>query len=189
MHMNQMPGSTQFNAVPKRRAEDIDGLLGAVFQIAGSSSQVLVDAARLTAFADNPDPCIAMAGQVGSQVKMRVGTHWLIANVRAMALDRRNPETIIADIDFLGEGDEEARGAVGAAPDDGAVAVDVVLPLSVCRVEPVTVAVLEIGPGAAVTVVTSVIKLGACTASTCVLRQVTTWPDAPHVQPAPVAET
>jgi hypothetical protein len=107
MHMNEMPGSTQFNVAPKRRAETVDGLLGAVFQIAGSSSQVLLDAARLAAFADNADPCIAMAGQVGSQVKMRVGTHWLIANVRAMALDRRNPETIIADIDFLGEGDEE----------------------------------------------------------------------------------
>src|SRR5579862_7024125 len=105
--MNEMPGSTQFNAVPKRRAETVDGLLGAVFQIAGSSSQVLIDAVRIGRFADNPDPCMAMAGQVGSQVKMRVGTHWLIANVRAMALDRRNPDTIIADIDFLGEGDEE----------------------------------------------------------------------------------
>ena len=81
--------------------------MGAVFQIAGSSSQVLIDATRLAHFADSSDACIAMAGQVGSQVKMRVGTVWLVANVRSMALDRREANVIVADIDFLGEGDEE----------------------------------------------------------------------------------
>ena len=30
------------------------------------------------------DPSIAMSGQVGSQVKMKVGTSWLVANVRTL---------------------------------------------------------------------------------------------------------
>ncbi|WP_253343831.1 ATP-binding protein [Sphingobium sp. OAS761] len=80
--------------------------MGMVFQIAGSSSKILIDAARLAVLAQSDDPCIAMAGQVGSQVKMRVGNCWLVASVRAMALDQAS-QGIVADIDFLGEGDEE----------------------------------------------------------------------------------
>lgn len=80
--------------------------MGMVFQIAGSSSKVLIDAQRLAILGQDIDPCVAMAGQVGSQVKMRVGDSWLIASVRAMTLDRAS-QGIVADIDFLGEGDEE----------------------------------------------------------------------------------
>src|SRR3546814_8338997 len=38
---------------------------------------------------------------------MRVVHVWLIASVRAMAMDRQDSNNIIVDIDFLGEGDEE----------------------------------------------------------------------------------
>jgi DNA helicase HerA-like ATPase len=106
--MNDIPASSQFAEVTGRANHPILGeAMGWVFQIAGSSSQVLIDAARLAAMANDPDPCIAMAGQVGSQVKMRVGAAWLVASIRSMALDRRDQGTIIADVDFLGEGDEE----------------------------------------------------------------------------------
>src|SRR3546814_4739655 len=81
--------------------------MGMVFQIAGSSSQLIIDATRIAALSRDPDPSLAMAGQVGSQVKMRVGHVWLIASVRAMAMDRQDSNNIIVDIDFLGEGDEE----------------------------------------------------------------------------------
>jgi DNA helicase HerA-like ATPase len=81
--------------------------MGMVFQIAGSSSQLILDTRQIAARGQDADPCIAMAGQVGSQVKMRVGGVWLIASVRSMTLDRQTGESIIADIDFLGEGDEE----------------------------------------------------------------------------------
>jgi DNA helicase HerA-like ATPase len=106
--MNQMTGSGQF-AIPGGSAalEPQSGTMGAVFQIAGSSSQILIDSRMLKGFANDPDPSIAMAGQVGSQVKMRVGHAWLIASVRALTLDRRDPTMIVADIDFLGEGDED----------------------------------------------------------------------------------
>ena len=84
--------------------------MGMIFQIAGSSSKVLIDAQRLGILGQDADPCVAMAGQVGSQVKMRVGGCWLIASVRTMALDQAT-HSVIADIDFLGEGDEESADA------------------------------------------------------------------------------
>ncbi|MFM9827557.1 MAG: ATP-binding protein [Sphingomonas sp.] len=75
--------------------------------ISGSSSQILLDVAALDAHGNSVDPAIAAAGQVGSQVKMRVGQHWLIANVRSLKLADGYRDRIIASIDFLGEGQEE----------------------------------------------------------------------------------
>src|SRR5690348_14344378 len=60
------------------------GDIGSVLEIAGSGSRVTMDASRLHALADHADPSIAMAGQVGSQVKMKAGNSWLIANVRTL---------------------------------------------------------------------------------------------------------
>jgi DNA helicase HerA-like ATPase len=56
--------------------------------------------------ADN-DPSIALSGQVGSQIKIRVGDSWLLASVRDQRKDRRTESGVIAHIDFLGEGSEE----------------------------------------------------------------------------------
>lgn len=86
---------------------DMSRGFGVVFEIAGSSSQVLLDAAAMDALSTHPDPVVAAAGQVGSQVKMRVGNAWLIANVRTLKLLDGHEDSIIAAIDFLGEGDEE----------------------------------------------------------------------------------
>nr|WP_246352458.1 ATP-binding protein [Sphingomonas xinjiangensis] len=65
----------------------------------------MLDPVELDALADSSDAAVAHAGQMGSQVKMRVGGTWLIANVRSLKLD--SGDRIMADIDFLGEGDEE----------------------------------------------------------------------------------
>lgn len=80
--------------------------IGAVLEIAGSSSQVILDAAALESYTSNSDAALAYAGQVGSQIKMRVGSVWLIANIRAMKLIEGS-DRIAAQVDFLGEGDEE----------------------------------------------------------------------------------
>src|SRR4051812_5250660 len=80
--------------------------IGAVFDIAGSSSQVMFDLAEIEALSGNSDMALANAGQVGGQVKMRVGSAWLIANIRSLRLES-DGERIAAQIDFLGEGDEE----------------------------------------------------------------------------------
>ena len=81
--------------------------IGEVIEIAGSGSRIVMDAAILTSLADDPDATVKMAGQVGSQVKIRVGSTWLLANIRTQKLYEGQGGLIIAEIDFLGEGDEE----------------------------------------------------------------------------------
>ena len=76
-------------------------------EIAGSSSQVTLDSAVLNDLMAHSDPSIAMAGQVGSQIKIRVGSTWLLASIRTQKLHEREQGVIMAAVDFLGEGDEE----------------------------------------------------------------------------------
>jgi hypothetical protein len=81
--------------------------IGVVLEISGSGSQVAFDMQRIIDCMEDADPSIALAGQVGAQIKIRVGDAWLLANVRDQRKDRRTEGGIIANIDFLGEGSEE----------------------------------------------------------------------------------
>ena len=81
--------------------------IGIVLEIAGSGSAIALDLQRLQECAADEDPSIALAGQVGSQIKIRVGKGWLLASVRTQRQDAKTPGGIMAQIDFLGEGDEE----------------------------------------------------------------------------------
>lgn len=79
-------------------------VIGRVTEIAGSGSRIAVDAAMLDQVRSDPDPTLAMAGQVGSQVKIRVGDSWLVANIRTLAANADDDKSVDAYIDFLGEG-------------------------------------------------------------------------------------
>jgi len=81
--------------------------IGVVLEIAGSGSQIAIDLERLNECLADDDPSVAMAGQVGSQIKIQVGNNWLLASVRDQRKDRRANGGILANIDFLGEGAEE----------------------------------------------------------------------------------
>ncbi len=81
--------------------------IGIVLEIGGAGSQVALDLQRLNDCSADGDPSIALAGQVGSQIKIRVGGGWLLASVRNQKQDTKTPGGILAAIDFLGEGDEE----------------------------------------------------------------------------------
>jgi hypothetical protein len=81
--------------------------LGFVTEISGGGSQIRIDGQRLRDLAGDPDPSVAMSGQVGSQVKLEVGKRWLLANVRNLRTD--GGDNVVADIDFLGEGDEHEQ--------------------------------------------------------------------------------
>ncbi len=83
-------------------------VIGKVVDIAGSGSQIRMDVEQLLALAENSDLSVAMAGQVGSQVKMKVASSWLIANVRTLRADDNG--AVIANIDFLGEGLQASGG-------------------------------------------------------------------------------
>ncbi len=104
-------------AAPARPAPhaEIDSLsdnalrpIGVVLEIAGSGSQIALDLARLNECMDDPDPSVALAGQVGSQIKIRTRDGWLLASVRNQRQDRRGDgSAVAANIDFMGEGMEE----------------------------------------------------------------------------------
>jgi len=81
--------------------------IGRVLEISGGSSQIKLDGRMLMQLQSDPDPSVSMAGQVGSQIKMRVGDSWLLANVRSLKLDVADGDLIVAMVDFLGEGDED----------------------------------------------------------------------------------
>jgi len=81
--------------------------IGVVMEIGGASSLVMLDAQALEAHRNSADPVVAAAGQVGNQIKIRVGSAWLVANIRSLRLAEAGGTAIIAAIDFLGEGDEE----------------------------------------------------------------------------------
>ena len=82
--------------------------IGRVLEIAGSGSRIWMDFSRLQMLLDHADPSVAMAGQVGSQVKMLVGNSWLIANVRTLSTGTDGK--VLGQIDFLGEGQSAAGG-------------------------------------------------------------------------------
>ena len=106
--MNDIPRFSTFDPAPAAApAADTGGSIGAVIAIAGSASRVLLDRAAIAAAWEDPDPAVGFAGQVGGQIKMRVGSAWIVANVRSLHLDGADGTAIVADIDFLGEGDEE----------------------------------------------------------------------------------
>ncbi len=81
--------------------------IGAVIEIAGSGSQIALDLTRLQECSNDSDPSIALAGKVGSQVKIRVGNSWLLASVRTQRQDSSVAGGVLGNIDFMGEGDEE----------------------------------------------------------------------------------
>ena len=82
-------------------------LIGEVMEVTGSGARVLLDAKLLNQYALSSDPALAMAGQVGAQIKIRVGAVWLLASIRTQAMYERGEGMIVAQIDFMGEGDEE----------------------------------------------------------------------------------
>jgi len=140
--MTEMLGSQAFErAVPAAEAPTISAgeSIGMVSEISGSSSQVILEIAALDIAARHSDPVAASAGQVGSQVKVRVGAAWLIANIRSLKLIEGSDDRVVAQVDFLGEGDEERltgklykfRRGVTRYPTPG------------CRVFPVTTADLK----------------------------------------------
>ncbi|MEA3040649.1 MAG: hypothetical protein QOC65_138, partial [Sphingomonadales bacterium] len=85
------------------------GPIGRVVDISGGGARLEIDPARLNSLAEDPDPSVAMSGQVGSQVKLECGKKWLLANVRSLKSGDGAGGSVIAEIDFLGEGEEDKQ--------------------------------------------------------------------------------
>lgn len=107
--MNDQPSSHVFAqalAAPGGIASPAEPI-GYVLEVAGSRSEVVLDIAALTPLAASTDAVLASAGQVGGQLKVRIGQAWLIASIRSLQLAPGAAGQIVAAVDFLGEGDEE----------------------------------------------------------------------------------
>src|SRR3712207_6236708 len=98
-----LTGSDPVTPLKNERHEQI----GVVTDVSGGGARIRVQGKRLRELAIDPDPSVAMSGQVGSQVKLESGKKWLLANVRNLRVDDEGNDTVTAEIDFLGEGDED----------------------------------------------------------------------------------
>jgi len=81
--------------------------IGHVVEIGGSGAKVEISGRCFAELAQDSDPSIAMSGQVGSQIKIASDRRWLLANVRSLKAIEAEAGAISAEIDFLGEGDED----------------------------------------------------------------------------------
>ncbi|MBX3560658.1 MAG: DUF87 domain-containing protein [Sphingomonas sp.] len=111
MNLHSFPSADDVDSAPRPNGRM--GLnaqheaLGAVSEISGSGAVVEMIGRRLVEVAGDVDPSVAMSGQVGSQIKIASGRRWLLANVGALRVADAEADVVVADIDFLGEGDED----------------------------------------------------------------------------------
>jgi DNA helicase HerA-like ATPase len=84
--------------------------IGRVIETGGGSARILLDGQVLQRLhAGIGNAVDALPGEVGSQVKLRVGEFWLVAAIRTLRLDAMDANLIVGEIDFLGEGREGAQ--------------------------------------------------------------------------------
>src|SRR5687767_7222732 len=83
--------------------------IGKVVDIRGGGGRIELEVSRVAEIGRDPDPSIALSGQVGGHVKLEAGNRWLLANVRSLSLTDGEAGMISADIDFLGEGEEDEQ--------------------------------------------------------------------------------
>jgi hypothetical protein len=93
-------------AVTPLRNQRYDAI-GIVSEVSGGGARIKIEGQRLRDLAGDADPSVAMSGQVGSQVKLECGRKWLLANVRNLKVAEDGSDIVTAEIDFLGEGDED----------------------------------------------------------------------------------
>lgn len=93
--------------IPARTDQSRPEPIGMVIEIGGAGSRIALDLDRLAEISQDPDPSVALSGQVGSQIKIRVGSGWLLASIRNQKQDNSVAGGILAEADFLGEGQEE----------------------------------------------------------------------------------
>ncbi|QAY79810.1 ATP-binding protein [Sphingosinicella sp. BN140058] len=82
------------------------GPIGRVSEIGGGGARIELDLDRLNQLSLDSDPSVALSGQVGGHVKVEVASRWLLAAVRTLRLGNAENASVIADVDFLGEGEE-----------------------------------------------------------------------------------
>ena len=90
-----------------------DVIIGIVGNVTGSGASCRLNATSLKNLLESDDKVFRMAGLVGSQIKIRAENIWLIADIKEVKrfVDEKG-EWIIAEIEFLGEGDIGENGTL-----------------------------------------------------------------------------
>jgi hypothetical protein len=83
--------------------------IGQIEAVMGVGAEAMLDHADIALLANDADPLIAMAGQIGSHLKMPVGNRWVVASVRSL---RVSGATIATEIDMIGEAARNDEGGV-----------------------------------------------------------------------------
>jgi uncharacterized protein len=112
LHSFAQTDSDAHEAIPARPIDAYGakhGPIGRVVEISGSGARIEIEGERMRALTNDPDPSVSLSGQVGSQVKLQSGRRWLIANVRHLRVSDNGGDAVVAEIDFLGEGDEDSQ--------------------------------------------------------------------------------
>jgi hypothetical protein len=102
-------GLPRINAIEPVPTAALHEYIGKVIEVSGGGARIQMHGQRLREIAHESDPSVAMSGQVGSQVKLECGRRWLLANVRNLKVIELDSDIISAEIDFLGEGDEDLQ--------------------------------------------------------------------------------
>ncbi|RVT89363.1 ATP-binding protein [Sphingomonas crocodyli] len=83
--------------------------IGTIEAVSGSGATARIDASAVAAAGQHPDAVTAMAGEVGSLIRIAVGAQIVVAAIQGL---RAADGGIIADIDFLGESKVTPDGGI-----------------------------------------------------------------------------
>ena len=83
--------------------------IGRVVEIGGGGGRLELIVGRMAEVSVDSDPSVALSGQVGGHCKVEVGQRWLLANVKALKLHDSEGGMVVAEVDFLGEGEEHEQ--------------------------------------------------------------------------------
>ncbi len=101
--MNNIVTGADFGARTGHSAASI----GQIEAIVGVSADAMLDHSDVALLGRSEDPVVAMAGQIGSHVKMPIGDRWVVGTVRSL---RVVGATIAAKIDMIGEASRTDEG-------------------------------------------------------------------------------
>ncbi|WP_281804043.1 ATP-binding protein [Methylocystis echinoides] len=88
-------------------------VVGVIVSLSGSRATCKMNSAVMARLQENGEEALRMTGAIGSQLKARVNGVWLIADIREVKryFDEKG-EWVIAEIEFLGEGDISPDGGL-----------------------------------------------------------------------------
>ncbi|MGB3722900.1 MAG: DUF87 domain-containing protein [Pacificimonas sp.] len=97
---------------PPAKGSSVGSVIGQVREIDGGSATCRLELPAMTELRNDPDQTVASSGQIGSQIKVKVGEFWLLGNVRNLRADPQREEAVLCNVDFLGEGNEGPGGTL-----------------------------------------------------------------------------